>query len=202
MRARQIISPSSTGLRHSIPIDLDVTVQTGGNIVMEGILYTRKGREIPVEYRSDPVFVPARSYPLTREQLEEQVKKSGGTPFTIRTLTLDYDGNLFAPLAGLNHVRREFLSRAEEVLVAASCPSGNHLEESTSRWTAVEPDVSIPATGNGENHSSSTLNLAVCTDSIEGVQKAALGGCDTIYFEPAFITPACKCRPGSPSVHV
>ncbi len=98
MRARQVISPSSTGLRHSIPIDLKVTVQTSGNVVMEGILYTRKGREIPVVYRSDPVFVPARSYPLTREQLEEQVKKSGGTPFTIRTLTLDYDGN-FRPLS-------------------------------------------------------------------------------------------------------
>ena len=85
IRARQVISQSSIDLRHPIPIDLNVTVHTGGNVVMEGILHTRNGREIPVVYRSDPVFVPARSHPLTREQLEEQVKKSGGTPFTIRT---------------------------------------------------------------------------------------------------------------------
>ena len=196
LRARQIISPSSIGLRHPIPIDLNITVHPGGNVVLEGILHTRNGREIPVGYRSDPIFVPARSHPLTREQLEQQVKKSGGTPFTIRTFTLDYNGNLFAPLAVLNHVRREFLSRAEEVLVAASRPSAQHLEESAERWTAVEPEVRIHATGNRENLPSSTLSLALCTDSIEGVQKAALGGCDTIYFEPAFITPACKCMYG------
>ena len=36
--------------------------------------------------------------------------------------------------------------------------------------------------------------LAVCTDSIEGVQKAVQGGCDTIYFEPVFTISACTCR--------
>ena len=109
---------------------------------MEGILHTRNGREYPgsISIRSSLLF-PARSHPLTREQLEEQVKKSGGTPFTIRTFTVDYNGNLFAPLAALNQVRREFLSRAEEVLVAASRPSGKHLEESTERWTAVKTGV-------------------------------------------------------------
>jgi putative protease len=196
MRARQVIFNTSVGLRHLIPIDLNVTVHPGGNLVLEGILHTRNGREIPVVYRSGPVFVPSRSHPISRKQLEQQVKKSGGTPFAIRTFSLNYDGDLFAPLAVLNHVRREFLSRAEEMLVTASRPSGILLEEATERWTAVEPEVSICATGNGENLLPSSLSLAVYTDSIEGVQRAALGGCDTIYFEPVTTISACKCRSG------
>ena len=95
-------------------------------------------------------------------------------------------------------MRREFLSRAEEVLVAASRPSGKHLEESTERWTAVEPEVSIPATGDQDITLPSRISLAVFTDSIDGIQKGVPGGCDTIYFEPAVLTPACKCRARSP----
>jgi putative protease len=196
MRARQVISNASAGLRHPVPIDLNVTVHTGGNIVLEGMLHTRNGREIPVIYRSGPVFVPSRSHPVSRIQLEQQVKKSGGTPFTIRTCSLNYDGDLFAPLAALNHVRREFLSRAEEVLAAASRPTGQHLKEATERWTAVEQEVRIPVNGNEENLLSPAPGLAVYTDSLEGVQKAASGGCDTVYFEPEFTISACTCRHG------
>jgi putative protease len=198
MRARQVISNSSAGLRHPVPIDLNVTVHPGGNIVLEGMLRTRNGREIPVIYRSGPVFVPSRSHPVSRIQLDQQVKKSGGTPFTIRTCSLNYDGDLFAPLAALNHVRREFLSRAEEVLAGAYLPSGKQVEEATERWTAVEQEVRIPVNGNEDNLLSPAPGLAVYTDSLEGVQKAALGGCDTLYFEPVFTIPACTCRHGPP----
>ena len=194
MRARQVISPSPVSLRHPIPIDLKVTINPGGNLILEGLAYTRNGREIPVVYRSDLIFMPARSHPVTREQLEQQVKKTGGTPFTIRTFSLIYDGDLFAPLAGLNRVRREFLTRAEEMLVAAYRPSTKDREEATGRWMAVKPCLSLPASERRDSLPSSKPGLAVCTDSIEGVQKAALGGCDAIFFEPVFSTPSCACR--------
>jgi U32 family peptidase len=198
MRARQVISNSSVGLRYPVPVDLDVTVHPGGNVILEGVLHTRNGREIPVVYRSGPVFVPSRSHPISRKQLEQQVKKCGGTPFTIRTFTLNYDGDLFAPLAALNHVRREFLSRAKEELATASRPSSHDVKEATERWTSVEQEVSIPVNGNRENFLSSTPSLAVWTDSIEGVKKAVMGGCDSIYFEPVFTTSSCTCRSGPP----
>jgi len=162
--------------------------------VLEGLVHTKNGREIPVSYRSDFSLVPARSHPLTREQLEQQVKKTGGTPFTIRTFSLTYDGDLFAPLAGLNRVRREFLARAEEMLVAASRPSGKSVEEARQRWNAGEPDISLHTSDTENSFPSSLLSLAVCTDSLEGVQKAAEGGCDVICFEPVFIAPANTCR--------
>jgi putative protease len=194
MRARQVISPSPLSLRHPIPIDLKGTANPGGNLTLEGMVYTRNGREIPVVYRSDPVFVPARSHPLTCEQLEQQMKKTGGTPFSIRSFSLVYNGDWFAPLAGLNHVRREFLSRAEEMLQAASRPSGKDVEEATGLWMALKPYLFLPSSGKGDSSPSSKPGLAVCTDSLEGVEKAATGGCDAIFFEPVFNTSACTCR--------
>ena len=194
VRARQVIAHSPALLRHPVPIDLKVTVDPDGKLVLEGLVHTKNGREIPVSYRSDFSLVPARSHPLTREQLEQQVKKTGGTPFTIRTFSLTYDGDLFAPLAGLNRVRREFLARAEEMLVAASRPSGKSVEEARQRWNAGEPDISLHTSDTENSFPSSLLSLAVCTDSLEGVQKAAEGGCDVICFEPVFIAPANTCR--------
>ena len=194
VRARQVIAHSPALLRHPVPIDLKVTVDPDGKLVLEGLVHTKNGREIPVSYRSDFSLVPARSHPLTREQLEQQVKKTGGTPFTIRTFSLTYDGDLFAPLAGLNRVRREFLARAEEMLVAASRPSGKSVEEARQRWNAGEPDISFHTSDTENSFPSSLLSLAVCTDSLEGVQKAAEGGCDVICFEPVFIAPANTCR--------
>ena len=80
MRARQIIAHPPVGLRHPVPVDLDVRVDKGGNLVLEGLIRTRRGRAIPLIYRSDFCLVPARSHPLTREQLEQQLKKTGKRP--------------------------------------------------------------------------------------------------------------------------
>ena len=78
--------------------------------------------------------MPARSHPLTREQLEQQLKKTGNTPFVIRNFTLEYSGDLFTPLAGLNRVRREFLAKAEEAMVASSHPPEKVSNRLRQRW--------------------------------------------------------------------
>jgi putative protease len=194
MRARQIIAHPPVGLQHPVPVDLDVRIDTGGDLVLEGLVNTRKGRAIPLEYRSDFCLVPARSHPLTREQLEQQLKKTGGTPFVIRNFALEYSGDLFTPLAGLNRVRREFLARAEEMMVAHSVPLEKSVEQAQLRWNVLKPEVSIRPATPGDNAPSSSLVLGVYTDSLVSVEKAVEAGCDVIYFEPVFTTKECTCR--------
>ena len=194
MRARQIIAHPPAGLQHPVPVDLDVRFDTGGNLVLEGLVTNRRGRAIPVVYRSDFCLVPARSHPLTREQLEQQLKKTGGTPFTIRNFTLAYTGDLFTPLAGLNRARREFLTRAEAMMVAHSIPPRESVEQAQQRWNVLKPDVIIRPAKPGDKAISSSLVLGVCTDSLPSVKKAVEAGCDVIYFEPVFTTKECNCR--------
>jgi putative protease len=194
MRARQISAHPPVGLRHPVPVDLDVRIDTGGNLVLEGLVNTRSGRAIPIVYRSDFCLVPARSHPLTREQLEQQLKKTGGTPFTIRNFALTYTGDLFTPLAGLNRVRREFLAQAEEMIIAHSHPPQESVEQAQQRWNVLKPEVIIRPAITRDTIPSSSLVLGVYTDSLPSVKKAVEAGCDVIYFEPVFTTKECKCR--------
>ncbi|MDD1698801.1 MAG: DUF3656 domain-containing protein, partial [Methanoregula sp.] len=200
-RARQIIAHPPAGLLHPVPVDLDVRVGKGGNLVIEGLIHIRSGGVIPLVYRPDLCLVPARSHPVTRDQVEQQLKKTGGTPFAIRNFSLEYSGDLFAPLAGLNRVRREFLARAEEMMIAHSHPSQNCIEQARQRWNDLKPEVIIPPPETSGTVPSSSLVLGVCTDSLLSVEMAAEAGCDCICFEPV-LTPAgssCRAPPGYPS---
>ena len=162
--------------------------------MFEGLIHTRRGRTIPLIYRSDFCLVPARSHPLTREQVEQQLKKTGGTPFAIRNFSLEYSGDLFTPLAGLNRVRRELLARAEEMMIAHSHPPQECVEQARLRWNVLKPEVIIRPPKTSETLPSSSLVLGVCTDSLLSVEKAAEAGCDFICFEPVFTPTGGNCR--------
>jgi putative protease len=193
-RARQIITHPPVGLRHPVPIDLDVRIDTGGHLVLEGVVHTRKGHAIHLVYRSDFSLEPARSNPLTRQQLEQQLKKTGGTPFTIRSFTLVFPDNLFASLAELNRTRREFFRHAEEALAGDAVPSKEYVEQAWLRWNELKPAVVIQPPKTAGGGSSSSLRLGVFSDSPESVKKAVEAGCDVVYFEPVFIAKNCTCR--------
>ena len=194
MRARQITAHPPVVLRHPVPVDLDVRIEKGGNLVVEGLIHTRSGRALPLIYRSDFCLVPARSHPLTREQVEQQLKKTGGTPFTIRNFSLEYSGDLFTPLAGLNRVRREFLAQAEEMMIAHSHPPQGNVEQAQLRWNVLKPEVIISPPKISGTVPSSSLVLGVCTDSLLSVEKAAETGCDFICYEPVYTPKGGNCR--------
>lgn len=55
---------------------------------------------------SGAVVQPARNQPLTKERIEKQIQKTGGTPFTLEALTVVTQGAPFLPLNELNELRR------------------------------------------------------------------------------------------------
>lgn len=194
LRARQIISHPPPGLRHTVPLDIDVRIDTGGKITIAGLVHSRIGGEIRVTCQPDDNLVPARSHPLSREQIELHFKKSGDTPFSVGKFTLEYEGGGFIPIARLNQMRREFLSRAEEMMAAKSLPSLESIAQALQRWNMQKPHVvpSLSSTAGGVT--SSLPVLVVYADSITGVQGAVEGGCDVICFEPVFTPSDRKCR--------
>ena len=197
-RARQITAHPSPSLCHPVPVDLAARVDEDGRLVLEGIIHTRTEQEIPVTYRSDFCMAPAQTHPTARDQLSRQLIKTGGSPFSIRNFTLAYDGNMFAPLAALNHARREFLAQAEEMLAAASRPSPLQVEQARLRREDLEP-AAHQGTSGATGSPSPSLVLSVYADSAEGVRGAVGGGCDVVCFEPVFTSPlACCCTPPCP----
>jgi putative protease len=194
MRARQILSHPLPELVHKIPVDLKITVSADGQLIFEGSVSAGPGKVVPVIYRPGFRLVEARSRPTSREQLEAQVRKSGETPFVIRHLSLAYQGDLFAPVAELNRMRREFLTQAEETLVASFLPGAGAVEHARQRLQARIPALKVPSCSPDENGSLSSLRLTVYTDSPETVSSAVKEGCDRICFEPPFNSPADHCH--------
>jgi putative protease len=197
-RARQIITHPPPDLIHRVPVDLSVSVDAEGHISIIGRLESASGKGVRVSYQPDFCLVPARSRPLSRDQLEVQLRKSGDTPFVLRDCSLTYDGTLFAPVGELNRMRREFLARAGDALLASSVPSGEDIARSRQRLAAVFPGHPARAPSSGDTGTTTgRLTFMVYADSTETVSMALKEGCSSICFEPAFILPDQSCTPGT-----
>ena len=190
-RARQTTTHPSPVLLRPVPVDLAASLDGDGRLVLEGVIHTRNGHEIPVTCRSDFCMEPAQTRPVTRDQLSRQLTKTGGSPFSLRNFTLSYNGDMFAPLASLNHARREFFVLAEETLEAAFRPSPSDVQQAHRRWEDLQPGRHLQTAGTGAPPSSP--RLWVSTDSPEGVMGAIEGGCDAICFEPLCTDPSTHC---------
>ncbi len=188
--ARRIINGDYPDLRHPVPVDCAVTVDKEGIVTIEGSLAAGDGRPVPVRYRSDRPLMPARTSPLTVERFLEHLRKTGGTPFAVKSVSMAYDGTLFAPVSLLNRMRREFLTRAEESLVAAYRPLQESVSAARERLAAA-----LPASDSAQSDGGDELpKLVIWTGSPDGVRSAAEAGCDRICFWPDMTDPDGSCN--------
>jgi putative protease len=199
--ARRIVAKPYPELRRQIPIDLSISITQDGTVRFEGTILRPDGVSLPVTYSSQQRMEPARTHPLSTEQLEQQFQKTGDTPFRIRELSIQYTGNLFAPAAIINAMRREFLLQASDLLQASYLPDPASVKTIRQRIQAdfsgssPGPDKTpLPPQGNMPH-----LRLMVFTDTLDGVRMAATAGADTICFEPSFsISGRHTCIPTTP----
>ena len=66
----------------------------------------KEGRTVQVE---GPVPEAARNVPLTREKVEGQLARTGGTPYRCERVTVHVEEGLSLPLSALNELRRQVL---------------------------------------------------------------------------------------------
>ncbi len=69
-------------------------------------------------------FQKAKNKPITKEKIEKQLSKTGGTPFYIDEVKFhNMPDNLFIPISELNQIRREVLLQAQELLLNHYTPT-------------------------------------------------------------------------------
>lgn len=194
-KARKIVAGEYPALRHRVPLDCTVTVDTKGNVLIEGIVDPGAISPVPFRYCPDFSLTPARTRPLTPGSLRENLEKTGGTPFVLRNTEIRYDGGLFAPVSLINRMRRELLACAEAALITASRPTEGEIHAAMDRLASMLPDqYPVPA----DNRGSCEPLLVVITDTVPDVRAAAESGCDIICFEPDVpdFTARCRCGTG------
>ena len=196
-RAKRIMDASPE------PLQLDLLVTWDGETpCLEAIVEPIGGEPLRVRYRSALRMEPARNRPLTEEQIAEQFGKTGGTQFVIRNIDIRYPGGLFAPLGELNRVRRAFLERVEETLLAARRPDAGAVNAARQRLETALAGIGRVALLGREPR---PLQVSVYTDTLDGVEAALGGGARTLYLEVAAVPYLLKeaarvCREGGAEV--
>jgi U32 family peptidase len=192
-RAQRIIAAPLSRLRRPFPIDLRIQINNDGIPRLDGTIDTGTGNTVPLNEVSDVRFLPARTRPVTAEQIRAQMKKTGGTPFAIKKISLQYDGGMFVPIAELNRMRREFLDLAQKELVASFRPSRESVEEAKNRWATTVSRINTQGRS-AQGPEYRNLTLSIYADRIEVVEAATSAGCDRIYFEPDVMENVCSCH--------
>ncbi|MDE2546504.1 MAG: U32 family peptidase [Methanocorpusculum sp.] len=153
-KAAAILSRQPQG---KIPLDITVGVNENGHLAIIG-----HGAAVV----SETPLQDAQTRPVTAEALEAQIRKTGGTPFVIRSISMNYDGTKFLPMGAINDLRRRFLAACSDAVTAP--PVRTH-RPFVSKGTAV-PEQTEPV-------------IQIYTDSIVAAKAAHSAGAGQVVYE-------------------
>ncbi len=166
------------------------------------------GKNVEISFEADFEMEKAINRPLSPETIAKQLKKTGGTPFIIRNMSLNYPGDLFTSIGNLNHLRRQILEKITEKILDTYRPSSEEIEITRNHLVQLKKDLNLenPTENNsnledGSNRESinrsnltsadlaeeipfKLINLAIYVDCILSMKAALQAGCRRIYFQP------------------
>ena len=99
---RKIVLDCKVIAKNGRPIKLEVSDRNGNTVEAEGTILPQK----------------ALNKALTRERLEEQLRKTGNTPFVFDRFEFELDEGLAIPVSEINEVRRKVLDNIEHMRIA------------------------------------------------------------------------------------
>ncbi len=195
-----------------LPSMIPVDIQMDWNKELVPLIRVRASpswrENVEISFEADFEMEKAINRPLSPGTIVKQLEKTGGTPFIIQNISLNYPGDLFTSIGNLNHLRRQILEKITEKILDTCKPSPeeievtwNHLvqlkkdlnlETSTGKNTNLK-DVSIRESVDIANLTSAglayeipfkSINLAIYVDCISSLKAALQAGCKRIYFQP------------------
>ncbi|MDO5851804.1 MAG: DUF3656 domain-containing protein [Methanobacteriaceae archaeon] len=142
-------------------------------------------KTINFSYKSDYKLQKAENKPLTEEIIQEQMEKTGNTPFIINNVQItNLPNNVFMPIGKLNKIRRKITDHGTEELLKQYIPQ----EDKTSPLKKIiksyikECKENIP-----KIKPSKYLALNVYVDNLNLLKVVNKYPVTRIYFDPSFI---------------
>ena len=156
-------------VRFQRPLDLDVHGGDGQSLTLIG---RDSEGHIAIQKSKSPL-VKAVSQPLDESRLRDYLGRLGGTPFCLRNLSNQLDGDLLLPFSELNQLRRAIVTEL------------NHQRALPKRWKLR---ASIPESGlrwklSPKRENSTPPDLIVLVRSLEQLDATLECGVKTIYCE-------------------
>jgi len=105
---------SGEDLRRRQPVDLVVRAAVGKPLVVRATL----GSGLTCDVESEESAVEAKKHPLTEATLREQLGRLGGTPFELRGLSAEIEGQPMLPLSVLGKLRHRLVEHVARLCVS------------------------------------------------------------------------------------
>jgi putative protease len=119
--------------------------------------------------KSRMALTAAEKRPLTRELLEEQLGRLGGTPFRVGDVESKIEGDLMLPVSELNRMRRDLVAELER---QKALPKRWEMREGR-RWLEL---IKVEKTAETE-----AVDLIVLCRNLTQIETALAAGVQTIY---------------------
>ncbi|MGB9936709.1 MAG: DUF3656 domain-containing U32 family peptidase [Methanobacterium sp.] len=187
-KAQKIINDN----KYQIKANLDVFVGNDGSVSLKSRFNGPDENLMELELIPDFKMETAIKKPITEKIIETQFRKTGGTPFDIENININYPGGFFAPISELNKLRRELFEKMEEKLILESFPSKHKIKDAHDRLNELLPQLNTKA--KNMEICKKTVSLAVYADNLEIIKGAVSGKCDRIYFDPFTRNAAADCK--------
>ncbi|MBE9233895.1 U32 family peptidase [Cuspidothrix issatschenkoi LEGE 03284] len=149
------------------PINIDIYGEIGEKLI--AIAEDELGNIVKIE--SEILIVEAHTKPLSTERLKEQFGRLGNTPFYLDTFSNHLNGNIMLPVSELNRMRREIVTKLEELRTKPKLWQLNH----HTKWQDLLNIESSPI--------STTPSLIVLVRNIKQLKAALTADIQTIYCE-------------------
>lgn len=183
-QAKKLIRDES---RAAIPLNINMELDENNTPILKG-KFIHNGKSLDINLKADFSLKPAKKSPLSKKQIIDQLKKTGGTPFIVKDIEVDYPGNLFTSLSKLNKLRREFIKRAQIKLLNSHRPTDNSIKTARKHLLKIKHEFKLSSPnilGQFEQSTqSNSMEIAVYTSSLETIKGALKGNSKRIYFEP------------------
>lgn len=171
-------------LPHKIPLEIEIRWNDELTPLVSVKASPPKLGKVEIKYEADFSMENAVKRPLSAETIVKHLQKTGGTPFIIKEIQMDYPGNLFTPIRNLNHLRRQILEEVQKRMLETSHTSARKMRSAEIRLYSMKKNFEEVEEKESTETLSHPFNLAIYVDCISSLESALEAGCRVIYFQP------------------
>ncbi len=179
-------------IKQHIPLSLDIywnedlSLNITGKFQIEekGINNDNKTEHFNFNYLSETKFEKALKRPVTQEDIEKQMLKTGDSSFYIKELNIhSMPNNIFIPIGKLNKIRRNVLEKATALLLDYYKPTKKSIRATNKKVNQFIKEYK--SYGNIDVRKEE-LDLSIFADNLELLEMTRKLPIHKYYFDPSF----------------
>ncbi|ADC46436.1 peptidase U32 family [Methanobrevibacter ruminantium M1] len=179
-------------IKQHIPLSLDIywnedlSLNVTGRFQIEekGINNKNIIERFNFNYISETKFEKALNRPISKEDIEKQMLKTGDSSFYIKEMNIHgMPENTFIPIGKLNKIRRRLLEKATNLLLDYYKPSKKEVRATNKK---VNQFIKEYKTYSDIDLRKEKLNLSIFVDSLELLEMTRKLPIHKYYFDPSF----------------